>query len=217
MNSEEQCKRDAEFYKALAQDKTINRKDFNAEYDKKNAKPKPVYKCGFGVTAPTPEHAKIYAALSQYCDKFPNVKTPNIVLSGATGTGKTFTANIIATNLQKRGFNVVSTTAFAMVNAFRKYVQSFGRDTDTIDTFLDCDVLVIDDLGAEPIIKNVTQEHIYNIVNERLVNNRAFIVTTNLSSNAIMERYDQRIASRVLAKTTSTTIEFKGNDLRIKK
>jgi len=70
------------------------------------------------------------------------------------------------------------TTAFGMVNAFQKFVNSFGRDTSLVDAFLDCDVLIIDDLGAEPIIKNVTQEHIYNILNERLVNNRAFIITT---------------------------------------
>jgi DNA replication protein DnaC len=63
-------------------------------------------------------------------------------------------------------------------------------------------------------IKNVTQEHIYNILNERLLHGRPFIITTNLSPAAIMEKYDQRIASRLLS---ATLIEFRGEDLRIQK
>ncbi|MDR0475646.1 MAG: hypothetical protein LBH43_18490 [Treponema sp.] len=68
--------------------------------------------------------------------------------------------------------------------------------------------MIIDDLGTEPIIKNVTFEHIYNITNERMVNKRAFIITTNLDQNTIIERYDERIARRILAKENSTLIEF---------
>jgi DNA replication protein DnaC len=100
------------------------------------------------------------------------------------------------------------TTAFKMINAFQKYVNSFGRDDGQINDFLDCDVLIIDDLGTEPIIKNVTLEHIYNVINERMVNKRAFIITTNLDPAALFERYDQRIAGRITAKENSTLIEF---------
>jgi DNA replication protein DnaC len=157
-----------------------------------------------------------YTALTAYCDKFPAVKTPNLVFSGATGTGKTFTAQVMANILLDRGVFVHYTTAFAMVNAFQKFVQSFGADTDAIDTFLECDVLIIDDLGAEPTLKNITQEHIYNIINERLLHNRAFIVTTNLSPSDIVNRYDQRISSRILAQGTSALLEFAGKDLRMK-
>jgi len=162
---------------------------------------------------------RIFAAanpLADYCKKFPNIK-PNIVLSGATGTGKTYSAQIIANNLLDRDFNVHFTTSFAMVRAFQKYAQSFGRDEDAIDTFLDCDLLIIDDLGAEPTIKNVTQEHIYNIINERLIQNRPFIITTNLNPAGLLQKYDQRIASRILSAGTSTLIEFKSRDQRVKK
>jgi len=74
----------------------------------------------------------------------------------------------------------------------------------------------IDEVKAEPTIKNVTQEHIYNILNERLTNNKAFIITTNLNPEAIFDRYDQRIASRISAKENSTLVEFPGKDLRVK-
>jgi DNA replication protein DnaC len=137
------------------------------------------------------------------------------VFSGATGTGKTCASKVMANFLFDRKVNVHYTTAFAMVNAFQKYVQSFGGDTDAIDKFIDCELLIIDDLGCAPTIKNITQEHIYNIINERLVHNRAFIVTTNLAPSDLMDRYDQRIAGRVLSKQTSTVIEFTGTNLRI--
>ena len=154
--------------------------------------------------------------LSDYCKKFPAVKTPNVVLSGATGTGKTFAAQIMANILHDRNVRVEYTTAFNMVNTFQKFVNSFGREDTQLDKFITCDLLIIDDLGAEPTIKNVTQEHIYNILNERLLHGRPFIITTNLSPAALMDRYDQRIASRILS-NTSTIIEFRGPDQRIPK
>ncbi|MDR0443509.1 MAG: ATP-binding protein [Treponema sp.] len=137
-----------------------------------------------------------------------------MVLSGATGTGKTFITNIMKQSLRDKKIWVKDTTAFNMVKVFQEYVNNFGRDDEPISVFLDCDVLIIDDLGSEPLIKNVTQEHIYNIINERLVTGRAFIITTNLDPAALIERYDQRIASRILAKENSMLIEFKNTDLR---
>ena len=217
--SEEIAKRDAEFYKAFAKNKNINRADFNKKHPIKivqEVKGFGKVPRNFDVTAaPSPEHKKIYSALTTYCEKFPNAKTPNILLWGATGTGKTYAANIIANNLLDRGFGVEYITAFGLVNAFQKYIQDFGRDSTEIDALINCDLLIIDDLGAEPTIKNITQEHIYNIINERLVNNRPFIITTNLSPVALIDRYDQRIASRITAGDTSARIEFKGKDLRL--
>ena len=111
---------------------------------------------------------------------------------------------------------VAPVTAFAMVNAFQRYVNTFGRDDNDIQNFIDCGLLIIDDLGTEPAIKNITQEHIYNIINERLLYARPFIITTNLSPAALADRYDQRLASRILSKDASTVISFSGSDLRIK-
>jgi len=218
MVQEEIEKRDIAFFKAFVKDRTLNRAEFNAQWAKDNKKEKPIYKCGFkSISPPSPEHKIIYNALSGYCKDFPNISNANIIFSGATGTGKTFMTNIISDNLKNSGFKVEYTTAFGMVKAFQNYIQTFGRDSSQIDNFLECDLLIIDDLGTEPIIKNITQEHIYNIVNERLVNERPFIITTNLDPDAIKEKYDQRIASRILSKETSRVIEVKCKDLRINK
>jgi len=214
MNQQEQEKMDLEFYKAYAKDKTISRSDFIEAYQKKHIKAKATRANHFNVTAPSEDHKKIYTALETYCKKFPNVTTPNLVIWGKTGTGKTFLTEMISKTLTDRDFWVENTTAFNMVHAFRKYDNSFGRDTETIDNFLECDLLVIDDLGSEPKNFNAN-EHIYNIINERLRNQRAFIITTNFNPLAINEKYDQRIASRMFADKTSTVIELDGKDLRL--
>jgi DNA replication protein DnaC len=203
---------DAAFFTAFAKDKNINRAEFNAAWIKSHATKTEKPKIEF--VGKTEEQKKVFKVLENYCNNFPCTPS-NVILCGATGTGKTFAANLMKQSLQQKKVWVEYTTAFSMVNTFQKYVNSFGRDDEDLENFLNCEVLIIDDLGAEPIIKNVTQEHIYNIINERLYNGLAFIITTNLTPQQIMERYDQRIASRILSKENSTIIEFKGKDLRI--
>jgi len=201
LNSEELAKRDAEFFAALAKDKTLTREKWNKSFKVLKTIKTPYQ---FPIS---PEHLKkTYTLLQQYCEKFPNVNTPNLVFSGATGTGKTFAATTIRDALKARKFRIEYTTAFGMVNAFFKF---------DVDHFINCDLLIIDDLGSEPVAKNISQEYIYAIINERLVHQRPFIITTNLDPVGIMERYDQRIASRILAKETSTVIAFTGKDLRL--
>ncbi|MCL2229014.1 MAG: ATP-binding protein [Firmicutes bacterium] len=218
----EHAKRDAEFFKAFAKDRTLDRATWNKKNPIKATKDSTVK--GFtdvprdftNVVSPSPLHKKLYTALSGFCKKFPNQQPPNLFLSGSTGAGKTYTAKVVANILLDRGFDVHFTTAFGMVNDFQKYVTSFGRDNHLIDNLLECDILVIDDLGAEPTIRNVTMEHIYNVINERLSGNKPFIITSNLNPKQIDECYGQRIASRILGNTT-TSIELVGIDLRLEK
>ena len=212
------AERDEKYFKAFAKDKTLSRAEFNKKHPilpQKKPKGFAAMPRNFEIDAPSPKHKKLYDALAGYCKKFPQVNPPNLVFCGATGTGKTYTAQILCNILYDRGFNVHFTTAFGLTQSLQKYIQSFGQDTEILDRFLNCDLLVIDDLGAEPTIKNITAEHIYNIINERLATGKAFLITTNLPPSAIFEKYDQRIASRILSKLTSTVIEFNGSDLRL--
>ena len=80
-----------------------------------------------------------------------------------------------------------------------------------------CDLLVIDDLGSEPIYKNVTDEYILMILSERLSNGMPYIVTTNLTQTQLLERYGDRIVSRLNDKHSGVRIEINGEDLRRKK
>ncbi len=62
---------------------------------------------------------------------------------------------------------------------------------------LQCDLLIIDDLGTEFSTSFVTAA-IYNIVNTRLMTHKPTIISTNLSMKELEERYTERFASRIL-------------------
>jgi len=158
---------------------------------------------------------RVYTALNTYSAKFPSVKKPNIIMQGATGTGKTFAITALGHELVSRGHVVLYTTAFGMVSRFKDFI--FERNDSSFSDMLDADILIIDDMGTEPIIRNITEENLYNLVNERLIAGRAIIITTNLDREGVIERYGDRIASRLFAAETSAVLNLTGVDLRGKK
>lgn len=159
-----------------------------------------------------------YKKIYSWCEKFPNNKIKNIVLQGGTGIGKTYLVNAICNKLSSRQFLIQYFTAFGLNNLFLKYHTCFDYDRQNmLDNLLDCDLLVIDDLGTENILKNVTIEYLYLILNERLIKNRSTIITTNLLPEAILDRYGERIFSRLINKQNSTLLKINGKDIRIKK
>jgi len=159
------------------------------------------------------KHEKLFKLLKQYVDKFPYMKIPNIVMLGQTGSGKTYAATAVGDELTNKSFKVVLLTAFTLISRFKKFV--FEHDNMCFDELLNCDLLILDDLGAEPTIKNVTEQCIYNIINERLISGKPFIITSNLNADEIKERYKDRITSRILSKQTSMVFDFSGKDLRL--
>lgn len=161
---------------------------------------------------------KTYAAMKEFCGKFPAVGKKNVALIGKTGTGKTYLLSAMVNELAARDVGVVYMTAFALNNLLLKCHTSFDEDTAPYLALLaDCDVLAIDDLGTEPIYKNVTKEYLYSIINERNAKNKCTLFSTNLHPIEISDRYDNRTAYRLLDKDKTMVIEFTGNDLRMKK
>ncbi len=147
-----------------------------------------------------------------YISKFPNTKRKNIVFTGPTGTGKTYCANLILHELTQKGFNVHLTSTFNLIKRMKDYL--FGQDTDVPYDFFESDLLIIDDLGAEPSIKN-SDEMLHTVINERYSNNKAFIVTTNLTKDQVSTRYGDRILGRIYDNNKSAILIFNGKDLRI--
>jgi len=156
---------------------------------------------------------EVYANLAGYAMKFPKTKKPNIVLSGDTGTGKTFALVYLGTELIENKVFPLYTTAFGLVDRYKRFV--FERDEHAFRELLDAEVLLIDDLGTEPRIPNITDENFYNLINERLLGKRPFVISTNLTPDELINRYGERIAGRILARETASVIRFDGKDLRL--
>lgn len=154
---------------------------------------------------------KIYSLAKTWCEKYPNSHILNINMLGGTGTGKTFLLECMASRLIERGFNVIFTSAFNLNEECRKYHFSLPS---RVNDFMDCDVLIIDDLGSEPVLKNITIEYLFNIINTRQRRYKPTLISTNLSPENILNRYDERIYSRIANKLISITCQFTGIDMR---
>lgn len=158
---------------------------------------------------------KIYDKIKVYCEKFTPSTAKNIVISGDVGTGKSFLAGAIVTQVEKAGYNPIFITAQNLNNVFLKYHTAPIDEKSFYSSLLcDCDLLVIDDLGCEPPFKNVTNEYLLMVLCERTAKSLPTIITTNLSQNQLLDRYGDRVLSRLNDKRRGSFIEIKGEDLR---
>ncbi|MDE6967058.1 MAG: ATP-binding protein [Clostridia bacterium] len=156
---------------------------------------------------------KLYASMQKYCEEFPNNAYKNIFLFGKVGVGKSCVLSATLNELLNKGVNAQYYTAFQLNNIFFKYhttdIKARGY---LLENLINADVLIIDDLGVEPVIKNVTIEYLTAVLMER--KNKHTIVATNLESLEIENRYGQRISSRLTDNATSKLLYLDGDDLR---
>jgi len=69
----------------------------------------------------------------------------------------------------------------------------------------------MDDLGTE-MTTQFTQSVLYQIINTRLMEDKPVIISTNLSDDALKQRYAAPIASRLTG--TYEMLQFLGSDIR---
>ena len=151
--------------------------------------------------------------LKSWCDKYPQVTKLNINILGGAGTGKTFLLECVANEMINKHLVVCYKTAFELNELARLY--HIGKSYEFGDC-INADILLIDDLGTEPVLKNVTKEYLYNLINVRQINRRPTFISTNLTLDNILSRYDERIFSRLGNKNISINIELNSSDKRIK-
>lgn len=150
--------------------------------------------------------------LVEYCAGFPDNPKPNMLFMGEVGVGKTFFLDCIAKRITEKGYTALKLTSYALINEVMKGILK--RDVPSFD---EPDLLLIDDLGSEPDIPNITAEHIFSVLNERAELGKSTIVATNLDKNRLFTTYGERIASRLFAERSTTVIDLKGSDLRLSK
>ena len=159
---------------------------------------------------------KACALCEMYADEFPNSAYNNLFLSGESGLGKTFLLDCIAQRVRERNYTAMRLTAFRMFEAMRAYHIGDTGASVSFDEMLRCPMLLIDDLGTEPMFKNITIEYLFTLLNERMASGRHTVIATNLTPGQLQERYGERVLSRMIDRS-SRIIRLTGNDLRIRK
>jgi len=151
----------------------------------------------------------------KYAENFGRTENPedkNLLFFGGTGLGKTHLTTAIGKRLIDRGFYVVYDSATNIISNFEK--NRFSKDTDT-DKYFECDVLMLDDLGAETF-GSFNRMSVYDIINTRLNMNKGTVISTNFASIPEMKKaYDERIVSRIAG--NYRLFRFSGDDIRVVK
>jgi DNA replication protein DnaC len=154
----------------------------------------------------------------RYCRSYAASFAPssgNLLFNGGTGLGKTFLSACIARAVADRGYSVMYETASRL---FSKLEQArFNANDETrreAEKLHNCDLLIIDDLGTEMPGQFVTSA-LYSLVNDRLLEGKPMLISTNLNVDEMAKRYSPQIASRVYGGFTLLT--FVGEDIRVLK
>lgn len=158
---------------------------------------------------------KLYKAAKEYVKNFPKMKKENqgMLIHGRPGNGKTYFAASIANELLSKLTPVICIGAIGLTERISQSKKTWGDEgIFTILNALDnADLLIIDDLGTEEDNK-WTRAIIYQIIEKRNNSRLPLVITTNMSINKIVERYDYRTYSRL--KEMCFFIENTGKDIR---
>jgi len=123
----------------------------------------------------------------------------NLMIYGETGLGKTFLCNCIAREILAAGHSVLYLTA----NSLFREVFRPRRDSDEDETnelrelVYSADLLILDDLGTESLSEFV-RSVLFEVINQRILDRKPVIISTNLDLKGIADRYTERLNSRIV-------------------
>lgn len=161
---------------------------------------------------------KVHRICRHFTDTF-DASYENLFLYGNTGVGKTFLLNCIAKELLDSAHTVLYFSAPAFFEVFEK--NKFGRNDNTASIaeeqfqyIFDCDLLIIDDLGTE-LNNSFISSQLYQCINERHLQQKSTVISTNIPWNDMGRHYSERVFSRITS--DYTLLKIVGDDIRLKK
>lgn len=157
---------------------------------------------------------RIYDACQSFVRNFDS-EFNNLLFYGNSGLGKTFLSHCIAKELLGTAHTVLYLTAYELFDLLGKAMydedEGFAASGEHI---LDCDLLIIDDLGTE-LANAFTLSRLNLCINERFLNRRSTIISTNFGVQELADHYGERNFSRIFS--SYTPLRFFGEDIRLKK
>lgn len=165
---------------------------------------------------------RVVASAREFIANF-DTAPANLLIYGNTGVGKTFLSNCIAGELLTSGHTVIYLTSFQLFDILEHYKfnradysddRSYQETKNQFAYILECDLLIIDDLGTELNNTFITSQ-LYLCINERLLARKSTIISTNLSFEQLKNNYSERIFSRITS--SYTLLKIIGEDIRIQK
>lgn len=142
----------------------------------------------------------------------------NMIFYGPTSLGKTYLSNCIAKALLDQGYSVLYMTATRLFDQLLPNVllkkNYSAEEMNQYEYLFQADLLILDDLGTE-FITDFTKPQLYQCINERLLSDKATIISTNMELDDMRDVYDERLSARIIERYTG--IPFYGDNVRHKK
>ena len=154
-----------------------------------------------------------YRMAQNYAQGFP-ADGQSLVFSGATGLGKTFLSACVARVVAERGFSVSYAPVGQLFAAFEEDKFRPQPDAARTEDVFACDLLIIDDLGTE-MTNTFVASQLFLCINERLMNKKSTIISTNLSLESLRDLYSERVFSRISSNFKMRKLI--GKDIRLMK
>lgn len=165
-----------------------------------------------------PRAHKASERIFEYCRgwaaSFPENDFPGILLIGAPGVGKTFLLNAIGAEVLGRGYSVLRVTANKLVASKLEVIRDPSLP---VPDYTLPELLIIDDIGSEPMIPNITIESLLSILSERQDMGRATLFATNLDIETLEDEYGERVRSRLISPQFTKVIKVDLPNIRFMK
>jgi|LGOV01.1.fsa_nt_gb DNA replication protein DnaC len=162
--------------------------------------------------SPQANATKIKNLILKYCRNF-DVLDDQLLFIGSPGVGKTFMSNCIVNFLTPKGYGIIYVTASHLVSSIQDQIFRLHKTaSEVLEPLILCDLLIIDDLGAE-YSSEYSQKQLYEVIDTRLNSGKKMIISTNLSILNIKATYDERLSSRIQGNFKA--IPFVGDDIRL--
>lgn len=163
---------------------------------------------------------KAHEIAKEYSESFTRDTKKGLMFYGRAGSGKTHLSisiarNVIEKKLIPAKFTRVIDLLFEIRGTYSRS-EKFRVDgeKELIAKYAGVPLLILDDLGAEKTT-DWARQVLYNIIDQRWINQKPIIVTSNLSLDELEERLGERITSRIAG--MCQLVEMRGEDYRIRK
>lgn len=151
--------------------------------------------------------------VKQYVQAFSDWQGESLWLWGEPGNGKTHLAAAITKALTEQGHIVVFQSVPELLQRIRSTFNSENKENEAqiMRALLECDLLILDDIGAEKATEWV-EEKIFNIIDGRYRKEMPTLYTSNLKPKEMLQQVGKRSYDRMVE--TSLTIENKATSYR---